>query len=450
MPGKGTPLFALHQPLSKADLSTYAQELKLLQGNILKSHGREAAVYAFLTFDEGKRDEARTFIHHFADRVTSAEAQDDQSRRFRERNRAPYEPELVAGFYLSAKGYAFFGHGTNDFSDEFQAGLKRAGRRLRDPVVSTWDEKFRRDVHAVVLFAHDYVSRLVAELIELRERMEGLASVSSEFGVTMRNPEGDAIEHFGYVDGASQPIFFEADLPKNSQNWNPAAGPSLVLVPDPLGKSDAECGTYVVFRKLEQNVKGFKEEEEAVAEKLEWHGEEEELVGAMIVGRFENGAPVVLTKDETYPGDKNDFTYTRDPDGSRCPVFSHIRKANPRTPDAGRASRIARRGITYGDPTPPGDDETTWPERGVGLLFHCCQASLAGQFETIHRRVNDHDVPAPRTGQDPLIGQTGELRISMPAGWGHDERTPCRFGEFVRMCGGEYLFAPSIAVLRRL
>jgi Dyp-type peroxidase family len=451
MSGKRPPLSSLQRPLTEADLNAYAEELKLLQGNILKSHGREAAVYVFLTFDEGKRKEAKKFIHEFADSVTSAAGQIDQSRRFKERKTSPYEPELLAGFYLSATGYDFLGHRTNGFSDEFQGGLKRAGQRLGDPDVSTWDRKFRRDVHAVVIFAHDYTSRLVAELIKLRERMEGLAYVSSEFGVTMRNPKEDAIEHFGYVDGASQPIFFETDLPKEPQkHWNPAAGPDLVLFPDPHGTSDMECGTYVVFRKLEQNVKGFKEEERSVAEKLKWHGEEEELVGAMIVGRFENGAPVVETKVEHYLGDKNDFIFASDPDGNRCPFFAHIRKANPRGDAAERASRIARRGITYGDPTPPGEDETTWPERGVGLLFHCCQADLARQFEEIHRRVNDCDFPARRTGQDPLIGQTNKLGISMPAGWDQTHREPCSFGEFVRMCGGEYFFAPSIAVLRRL
>src|SRR5262245_24561369 len=231
--GKRTPLFSLQRPLTDADLSTYAAELELLQGNILKSHGREAAVYVFLTFNEGKRKEAKAFIHEFADRVTSATLQNDQSRRFKQRKTSPYEPELLAGFYLSATGYDFLGHPTKEFSHEFQGGLKRAGRRLGDPATSTWDRKFRRDVHAVVLFAHDYVSQLVKELITLRERMEGLASVSSEFGVTMRNPQEDAIEHFGYVDGASQPIFFEADLPKKPQNhWDPSAGTAMVLAPD--------------------------------------------------------------------------------------------------------------------------------------------------------------------------------------------------------------------------
>src|SRR5262245_61271292 len=158
MPLKRTPLSSLEKPLTEADLGTYAKELKLLQGNILKSHGREAAVYIFLTFRKGTRNEVKKFIHEFADRVTSATGHLDQSRRFNERKTTPYEPELLAGLYLSATGYDFLGLRTDGFSDEFQGGLKRAGQRLGDPDVSTWDSKFRQDIHAVVFFAHDYTS----------------------------------------------------------------------------------------------------------------------------------------------------------------------------------------------------------------------------------------------------------------------------------------------------
>jgi len=450
------PLFSLNTPLSEADLRTYDRELNLLQANILKSHGREAAVYIFLTFHESKRSEARKFVHSFADRVTSAAVQHEQTRQFRERHRSAYGPQLLVGLYLSAKGYHFFGHRTDDFCEAFHEGLKQRRDRLCDPKLDIWEHKFRRDIHALVFFAHDYASQLGAELIKLRESLEDVATVSSEFGVTMRNPKGDAIEHFGYADGASQPVFFEADLPQKPQeHWDPSAGPKLVLIRDPYATSDAECGTYVVFRKLEQNVRGFKHEERSVAEKkLKWKGKEKELLGAMIVGRFENGTPVVLTKDEEYSGDKNDFVYALDPEGRKCPYFSHVRKANPRTNDgereAERERRIARRGITYGDPTPPGEDETTWPEGGVGLLFHSCQADVEKQFETIQRRVNNCDFPKPRVGQDPLIGQTNKFGISVPTRWGQADRKDCSFGGFVRMRGGEYFFAPSIAALRRI
>jgi Dyp-type peroxidase family len=441
-----TPLFSLDRPLREADWEQYDRELSVLQGNILKSHGREAALYAFLTFHRGKRDEARKFIREFAKRVTSAKEQKIQIEQFKLRDRLPYDPKLFTGIYLTAAGYRFLDLEVDRFSEAFRDGLKKAGSRLDDPAPGEWEDKFQGELHALVFLAHDYISTLVKQLIELRERTEGLASVSSEFGITMRNPNDNAIEHFGYADGASQPIFFEEDLQKGKA-WDSAAGPKLVLVADPHGKSDAECGTYVVFRKLEQNVKGFKQEERSVAERLKWNEKKRELLGAMIVGRFENGVPVVLTDDENAKVDKNDFNYERDSHGNKCPAFAHIRRANLRQAGEERARRIARRGITYGDPTPPGEDEKTWPERGVGLLFHCCQANLRDQFEFIQCRINDCAFPP---GQDPLIGQSKGIDISVPAGWNQADRVKCEFSRFVHLRGGEYFFAPSISFLKNL
>jgi deferrochelatase/peroxidase EfeB len=194
-------------------------------------------------------------------------------------------------------------------------------------------------------------------------------------------------------------------------------------------------------------VKGFKQEERSVAEKLKWNGKKKELLGAMVVGRFENGVPVLLTDDEHAKVDKNDFNYKRDLRGSKCPAFAHIRRANPRRSGEERGRRIARRGITYGDPTPPGDDEKTWPEGGVGLLFHCCQRDLARQFEFIQTKINDCAFPP---GQDPLIGQSKIMNISVPAGWNRAARVACEFRRFVHMRGGEYFFAPSISFLKNL
>ena len=49
------PLFLLGRPLGAADIRRYDRELAVLQGNILKSHGREATASVFLTFKPGKR-----------------------------------------------------------------------------------------------------------------------------------------------------------------------------------------------------------------------------------------------------------------------------------------------------------------------------------------------------------------------------------------------------------
>jgi deferrochelatase/peroxidase EfeB len=173
------------------------------------------------------------------------------------------------------------------------------------------------------------------------------------------------------------------------------------------------------------------------------------------VGRFRDGTAIALESRQTGRRENN-FTYHADPDGNKCPLFSHVRKSNPRgssleRPETERAHRIARRGMTYGEFTPFDSHESSWPERGVGLLFQCYQASVPNQFEFIQLQwANSVNVSQPGTGQDTVIGQGASTTVRVPARWGHADRVSFDFGEFVRMLGGEYFFTPSIPVLRRI
>jgi Dyp-type peroxidase family len=320
----------------------------------------------------------------------------------------------------------------------------------------------------MVLLAHDNVQELIQQCALLRTKLGGFAAVSSEHGIKMRDGAGRTIEHFGYVDGRSQPLFFRNDVNKDSLNgrapkqWDPSAGPSLVLVKDPLGVSDADCGTYYVFRKLEQNVKGFRQHVEVLADVLHLTGPARELAGALVIGRFLDGTPVALHPQATGRGiPSNDFVYANiDQDGNRCPFAAHIRKTNPRgdangeTPDEQRSHRMARRGMPYGDPTPPDDNVNALPRTGVGLLFQCYQADLAQQFEFVQQAWANNDALAkPGTGKDPVVGQSANgsfPSLKFPKQWGDPGRTPFRFHSFVTLKGGEYFFVPSLTFLKNL
>jgi Dyp-type peroxidase family len=464
---KRKPLFEVDHPLTTADLRTYHGELLRLQGNILKSHGRDAAVTVFLTFHPGKQSDVKKLLRTFANEITSAADQLAQTKRHKQMKGR--EPELFATLCLSAKGYVFLGLPIAGFSVEFQKGMRGSTAKLDDPLVAKWEAKFQDDTHALILLALDNVAALTRQLMLLRDRVSGFAEVRSEFGVAMNDQAGRVIEHFGYVDGRSQPLFFADDVKKDLKgevkvNWDPSAGPNLVLVKDPLGKSNADCGSYYVFRKLEQNVKGFKTREQALADALKLTGDTRERAGAIVIGRFEDGTPVALNDealDELKPS--NNFAYPKaDAPGNRCPFAGHIRKANPRgdpgpmgeTQDQQRAHRIARRGITYGDPTPPGEDLDALPETGVGLLFQCCQADLAKQFEFVQQSFADNEgFSQPGTGRDPVIGQSATASfpdLKFPNPWGSPGRTPFSFHSFVTMKGGEYFFVPSISFLKGL
>jgi len=431
------------------DVEAYKTQLEDLQGNILKSHGRGAAVHLFLTFhqDEQSQVRVRDFLRKFPDELTSAAKQREQAETYKD----THQPGATfVSLCLSAEGYRYLELDLTDFSLEFQKGMR--GANLGDPSPEEWEPKFRRRIHAMLIFADDRVEVLTKLLSQRRDELDSFADVGVEFGITIRNADENPIEHFGYADGVSQPIFFKSDLKQTTVKWDPSAGPNLVLVKDPLVNSETACGTYFVFRKLEQNVRAFKAQERALANALELTEEDEERAGAMVVGRFENGTPIESHEAAVVPEEpkkgftpENDFNYEEDPQGNKCPLFAHIRITNPRIDtEEERGRRITRRGITYGDPTPPGEDLDALPEGGVGLLFQCCQADLARQFEYLQKLANNS---VPTRGPDPVIGQP---TLEFPAKWNKPERGRFGFHGFVTMKGGEYFFVPSISFFKNL
>ena len=218
-------------------------------------------------------------------------------------------------------------------------------------------------------------------------------------------------EHFGFADGVSQPfvdlgngILYDpppgGGTPAPNRTWAPVA-PGEIFLSEPDGDGLAhispvnsllrEGSTYVVFRKLEQRVPEFR----AYLTRQRPGDEEAQLkLAAEFVGRWPNGAPLVLAPDREIgvgPRPKetiNDFLYAADdPRGRRCPLGAHARRTNPRDTggrDQVRRHRILRRSISYGGPLLPPGSEGDGRKRG--LLFIALNARLDLQFELIQDR----------------------------------------------------------------
>ena len=111
------PLFQLADALEKNDVKSYRAELRNLQGNILKSHGRGAAVHLFLTFhqDEQSQVSVRDFLRKFADELTSAAKQREQAETYKD----THQPGATfVSLCLSAEGYRYLGLDLTNFSPE--------------------------------------------------------------------------------------------------------------------------------------------------------------------------------------------------------------------------------------------------------------------------------------------------------------------------------------------
>ena len=94
-------------------------------------------------------------------------------------------------------------------------------------------------------------------------------------------------------------------------------------------------GCYLILRWIYQDVAKFNKFLRVTSAQLWPHmpaSDAQELLAAKLMGRWRHGTPLVLSPDR--PRDalalNNDFAYTADPTGSRCPFSAHIRIANRR------------------------------------------------------------------------------------------------------------------------
>lgn len=497
----------------------YQDVLQDLQANILKAHARDESVHIFLTFPDPRREPQKTatlrrLISEIATQyITSAKKQIDDAVAWRENK---IDGGILVHLSLSSSGYEKLGFpdsnqpkGANlqkraeatpqklndDYAQVFQLGMKRRQYALIDPPLSSWEQPYRNDIDALVIIADNNWTNVKNTQLEITDKLNGIATVATiERGTKIRRQfnnqeEPPVVEHFGFTDGVGNPLFLKRDLDDEKGDTAKrlfSARLNLVLVPDPLGTPNVSFGSFLIFRKLEQNVQGFKKAELELSQKLKVSCE---LAGAMAVGRFEDGTPLVLQGND---GSKNlnDFDYSNDPVGLKCPFQAHLRTTNPRLESVRKGGpfaqsneqelghRITRRGVTYGGQLSDFSNLDKLPTGGVGLLFMCYQSDIWEQFEFIQRFWSNHPLflePAmsqsrkvinnnyDRTGLDAVSGQSlpGQRdpliqeEAQPPTNWLKQRDQPTtkadvKFANFVKLKGGEYFFSPSISFLRNL
>jgi Dyp-type peroxidase family len=286
-----------------------------------------------------------------------------------------------------------------------------------------------------------------------------------QYGNVMRNADGKRMEHFGFVDGISQPGVRGFD--------GAAVGSPVVAVgefvlgfpgerrPLNLGHRPSPApwmrgGSFQVFRRLRQDVAGWWNKMEILSDE----DSTPEDVAAKAIGRRLNGTPLA---PDVSPSDPNDFTYQGDESGSHTPLYAHIRKMNPRRDDMfrDRSHKLLRRGIPFG----PAMDRRNPDDRERGLLFNAYMASIEDQFEFLQRCwANDPKFPSSTIakfgveagatdridGLDPVIGDNADAAHRRLGAKVVQGVPPLAFGGFVTTTGAVYAFAPSRAALHLL
>jgi Dyp-type peroxidase family len=345
-------------------------------------------------------------------------------------------------------------------------------------------------VHAALLLYEDDVealARLTATALGILESF-GIAVVRDIALSLMRDAQGRTREHFGFVDGISQPMPYGPTILMNGEvapadpchavpagdilighadlNGAPTPGPvvrdagraaGLPLAADQPGYHDlGRDGAYLVLRELRQDVAAFRASMQAIAATFDDPARDADWVAARVVGRTADGEPLDR-RDATAPraggGLANAFTFAaHDPQGLACPMGSHIRRANPRdglAPSPAEADaflqvtnnhRILRRGRKFG----PRFEDDPGAERG--MLFMALNTDLSRQFEFIQQTWMLNPSFATLFDEiDPLLGGPGPF--TLPA---DPLRTRISMQTFVRLAGGDYFFLPSLPAVAYL
>ncbi len=426
---------------------------------------------------------------------------------------AECDPAVQVAF--TAEGLRAFGLKEAElgtFPQDFLEGMERRAPRLGDfeKDVACWQfGRAEQEVHLLVMLYAATADGVSRALEELRGRDgEALAAWGLSVVHTQRAAWSER-EPFGFRDGLSQPAVsglpeteghraHAEDTPvetgefllgyRNEYGELPIS-PNVPAERDPhgrLGPVDGDAsrrdlgrnGTFMVVRKLRQDVKGFErflgEQARAV------YGVDDEryrkLLAAKMIGRWPNGAPLLpgqTEEPEIRPGEENAFLFLSPRTQGGCPFGAHVRRANPRDslssggkwPEAEakalgprdpealseerkeslrsvRRHRLLRRALRYLEHSDSDSKEE-------GLLFIALNASIQRQFEYVHRSwLHNEKIGTASDEKDPLMSTGCGERFTIPD-------SPVRkvlkeLPAFVHTRGGAYLFLPSLSALRFL
>ncbi|MGV0027279.1 Dyp-type peroxidase [Phormidesmis priestleyi] len=431
-----------------------------IQGNSLAGFNKDFQTLLFVNITSV--NPAKEWLRHIEPHIaTLAEViQFNQLFKATRKRRGGREGTVRATFInigFSFKGLKKLTNDADQFTDvAFKEGLATRSALLGDPTDPNAEGNPKNwliggsdnEPDLVLIVASDDKVRLNEEVAWIESSLNsGLEIIFKQSGETL---PGDLAghEHFGFKDGVSQPgmrgrlsetaddFLTLRENPNDSDQGKPGqdllwAGefvfgyPTQIPTPKPgkdglntdpgaiavAGPEWAQNGSFLVFRRLRQDVKGFREFVQAAAPQLSatnsaFAGITPEKFGAKFVGRWASGAPILRATEDDIPAMANDecannyfefedeseplqpgkpdqctdkFPNARsegDAKGLVCPFAGHIRKAYPRDTErdfglnesSTQTHRLLRRGIPFGQPFAASSD-TSQDEFDVGAFF---------------------------------------------------------------------------------
>ncbi|GAA5925473.1 hypothetical protein JCM10213_008798 [Rhodosporidiobolus nylandii] len=305
---------------------------------------------------------------------------------------------------------------------------------------------------------------------KLLKRLSHTISLVRRKDGTVRPGRQAAHEHFGFLDGVTRPTV----VGFNDQHRAPGetASPADVFIL-PASQDWRGNGSFLVVRELQQKVPEFETWCEDMAKSVKPCPVHPNLIAARMVGRWQNGVPLVMSptlEQGNLASDirlREDFDFSGDLLGEACPYVAHIRKANPRQGSSASLAtvqhRVLRSGIAYGPEVGEQEKRKGKTEHDRGLFFVCYQSSIENGFRFIQqswlnspRIPVDNAVGSVEPGCDLIAGQRLSEKGGLRTAQGLLPGSPTSPGDkvavpsFVVPRGGEYFFTPSLDGLKHL
>jgi len=467
-----------------------------IQANILKGHGRDHAYFIFCHFScDKKPEEIRSLIIDLSTNlVTSHETQCLDSETYniicKAKNQTEIKKELslyeyeaaakkvVISLYLTNKGYQKmrilpeYTPSERSFRNGMMYGT-HSSERLGDYQLIDTESVFNEEggFDCLVLVANSNEEELKSKKKELFEvylnkiiKYEH-GSPFIQYAKVLRDENNKPKEHFGYSEGFS--------TPKDEKTL------AEIGLTEECGRKNT-YGSYVAFRKIEQNVCYFhKKLLKKLKSKLgiENHKHAQKYAMALLMGRFPNGTPLAMYNQEQPEWNEEMegkfVDYSNDVDGHRCPVHAHIRAVNRRVKDEPNP-QIIRRSVTYEDgPVNKGLCFLSYQssiENNFLPLFNNMGVPKKNQEEKSEKKIGDNMEERPEKKKRVLDAITYRPR--------NEFNTPCTDTSESSQCltylkkynrlsagtvtlkipgrklttfrGGAYFFAPSLSFLKNL
>ncbi|KAF8582001.1 DyP-type peroxidase [Ramaria rubella] len=392
------------------------------------------------------------------------------------------QPITAVNIAFSNRGLSALGIFEDLGDSDFRSGQFSDASNLGDPGTTNWVNAFTgSNIHGVFLLASDSWDHVNATLSQIQSDLDGSIQEVYSLQGAMRPGDQAGHEHFGFMDGISQPGV--QGFTANPMPGQTVVDAGIILLGedgDDVTRPDwAKDGSFLAFRQLDQLVPEFEKflNDNPIQESNLTAAQGSALLGARMMGRWKShrsnaighlfqGAPVdlaPLVDDPELAADptrNNDFTYAHpganlQSDQSQCPFSAHTRKTAPRADfnPTNVVNHIIRAGIPYGPEVTAQESQSSQTSVERGLAFVAYQSNIGNGFKFIQQ--NWANNPSFQFGKneapgfDPIVGANGgQSRTVAGLDPTDQSKSMTLVQDFVVSRGGEYFFSPSLSALK--